>query len=115
MTVPNNSTGCYILDTAGVTSAHQGVEICENCPRNELGEECILIIKDRIKDTDLDIPIPPPPVMEERTVKCLNCKAMEDLTFTNKVLDTTQKWYQEGGRIYHRGKICGEARIVGGI
>ncbi|KKK80048.1 hypothetical protein LCGC14_2827360, partial [marine sediment metagenome] len=33
----------------------------------------------------------------------------------NKVLDTTQKWYQEGNKIYHRGKICGEAKIVGGI
>ena len=79
---PNNSTGCYILDAAGVSSSQSedGVEICTGC---EL-PKCILKSKDdaRIEKRRK--------VLEEKTVICLECGAEETLIFKGGRLGRTR-------------------------
>lgn len=111
MTTPNNTTGCYILDAVPPEEREYK---CLDCPRKEDGEECIIVLKDRVKDSDSDLQWPPiqRQVVEECQVKCLTCKSMETLTFRNGILDPTQKWYQVGEEIRHRGVDCGIAKKI---
>ena len=114
----NNSTQCPILDARGVSIAEIGVRIpladvditdydvvkyCLECPL----PKCIL----KSKDDDL---IERARVVIEKYVQCLTCGSKETLTFRDGVLEPTQKWYQVGEEIRHRGTDCGIAEEIRG-